>query len=62
MLMLLRLSTRSFSAATLALALIDPIPSAAWATFRRWAEARKLLLSFHYYAPPTACRGTLKDR
>ena len=44
-----------FSLATLGLALVDPIPWRVWRTLRRWARANKLLLSFHYYAPPTAC-------
>ena len=47
-----------FSIATLLLAIIDPIPSACWRTFRKWTAANRLLLSFHYYAPPTACTFT----
>lgn len=47
-----------FSIATLLLSLIDPIPTSAWRTFRKWTAANRLLLSFHYYAPPTACTFT----
>ena len=54
-----------FSLATLLLALCDPIPWAAWRTYRRWAAGGRLLLSFHYYAPPTSCSfasATLRAR
>mmetsp|Transcript_76903 Transcript_76903/g.152199 ORF Transcript_76903/g.152199 Transcript_76903/m.152199 type:complete len:549 (-) Transcript_76903:91-1737(-) len=45
----------AFSAATWTMAKIDPVPTPVKALLRNWATANRLMLSFHYYAPPSTC-------